>query len=690
MRNFRTAILLQALVLTATICFAQDQPTDSAPSGVPHTDDLAGIRERGVLRVLVKSSDEQHLPRKGDPLLYERRLAERFARSQGLKMQLVELDTFSHLLPALREGRGDLVAANLTRTPDRQETVSFTVPVDRMFEMLVLAPGIDVPESPQGLQGRLGVRAGSTFEQTAAGLLEASPDLEIVSFPGEIGAEAILDSVAAGSLDFTIMDSNRLTMFLTYRNDFQVGPPVSPERFLAWAVRQDASNLREALNSFLHVNRTLGDGTDYVADLPEIKEKGRIRMITRNNDATYFLWRGRLMGFEYELARRFADRHDVELEVVVAPTHEDMLPMLRNGQGDFVAALLTPTPDRSDDLVTFSGPYCYASEVVVGKASDQPMEGPADLAGRKVAVRRSSTYWKTLEDLRKLEGVDFEIVAVPENVETEAIIVGVAEGRYDLTVADSNLLELEMSLRDDIQGLLQVKEATPRAWAVQPRNEELLAAINAFFKDEYQSAFYNTTYNRYFDRSPKYETSWGEDGAGGRLSPYDDLVMEYADDYGFDWRLIVAQMYQESRFDPKARSWAGAVGLMQIMPETADYLGVEDLEDPRVSIETGIRYLRWVWERYSNRLDFDEHMWFTLAGYNAGQGHVYDARRLAGKMGLDPDVWFGNAEVAMLKLSEPEYHKEARHGYVRGTEPVDYVRKIRARYQAYVHLLEED
>jgi membrane-bound lytic murein transglycosylase F len=605
-------------------------------------------------------------------------------------MQLVELDTFAHLLPALQNGMGDLVAANLTRTPYREEIVSFTAPVDRMFEMLVLAPGQEVPESPENLQGRLGIRAGSSFERTADELRGSNPGLEIVKFPGEISAEAILDSVAAGSLGFTLIDSNRLTMFLTYRQDFQVGPPVTPERFLAWAVRQDSSELREALNSFLYVNRTLGDGTDYVADLPEIKKKRRIRMITRNNDATYFLWRGRLMGFEYEMAKRFADRHDLELEVVVAPTHADLLPMLRSGQGDFVAALLTPTADRADSLATFSGPKRHPSQGLVLKSTDKPMDGPADLAGRSIAVRRSSTYCKTLEDIRKLEGIDFEIVAVPENVETEAIIIGVAEGRYDLTVADSNLLELEMSLRDDLQGLFQVKEAAPRAWAVQPGNVELLAAINAFFEDEYQSEFYNVTYSRYFDRSPKYEAGWEDEGSAGRLSPYDDLVMDYADQYGFDWRLVVAQMYQESRFDPKARSWAGAVGLMQIMPETAEYLGVEDLEDPGVSIETGVRYLRWVWERYSNRLDFDEHMWFTLAGYNAGQGHVYDARRLAEKMGLDPDVWFGNAEVAMLKLSEPEYHNEARHGYVRGTEPVDYVRKIRARYQAYVHLLEEE
>ena len=123
---------------------------------------------------------------------------------------------------------------------------------------------------------------------------------------------------------------------------------------------------------------------------------------------------------------------------------------------------------------------------------------------------------------------------------------------------------------------------------------------------------------------------------------------------------------------------------------TAEELGAVDLEDPRVSVDTGLRYLKWVWARFPNRLDHDEHMWFTLASYNAGHGHVRDARRLAAQLELDADIWFGNVELAMLKLAEPEYSRQARHGYVRGTEPVAYVRKIRERYRAYVDLLDRE
>jgi membrane-bound lytic murein transglycosylase F len=194
-------------------------------------------------------------------------------------------------------------------------------------------------------------------------------------------------------------------------------------------------------------------------------------------------------------------------------------------------------------------------------------------------------------------------------------------------------------------------------------------------------------YTKYFERARHLSDGGAELRGDGSISPYDDLVRRAAEAHGFDWRLVVAQMYQESRFDPDAESWAGARDLMQVLPRTAQELGIDDLHDPEKSVEAGLRYLEWVRERFPASLDPAERMWFTLAGYNAGHGHVRDARRLARRLGHDPDRWFGHVERAMLKLSEPEYANRARHGFVRGREPVQYVRAIRDRYQAYVDLL---
>jgi membrane-bound lytic murein transglycosylase F len=175
---------------------------------------------------------------------------------------------------------------------------------------------------------------------------------------------------------------------------------------------------------------------------------------------------------------------------------------------------------------------------------------------------------------------------------------------------------------------------------------------------------------------------------GNGLSPYDEVIRRYAEQYGFDWRLITAQMYEESRFDPKAKSFAGARGLMQVLPKTARFMGFDKISGAEEDIHAGVKYLDWVRERFEPELPVNERTWFALAAYNAGHGHVADARRLAGQHGLDGDRWFENTEKAMLLLSKKQYASKARYGYVRGIEPVSYVRDIRQRYRAYVEISE--
>ena len=174
--------------------------------------------------------------------------------------------------------------------------------------------------------------------------------------------------------------------------------------------------------------------------------------------------------------------------------------------------------------------------------------------------------------------------------------------------------------------------------------------------------------------------------ASSGLSPYDQLVKETANKYQFDWRLITAQMFQESRFDPKSRSAAGARGLMQVLPRTAKELGYSNLEKPKQAIAAGIEYLNWTRERFSDDLPMHERMYFALAAYNAGFGHVKDAQKLATKMGLRADKWFGHVEKAMLLLQQPKYYNKTRFGYCRGSEPVNYVREIQQRYLSYVDI----
>jgi len=174
---------------------------------------------------------------------------------------------------------------------------------------------------------------------------------------------------------------------------------------------------------------------------------------------------------------------------------------------------------------------------------------------------------------------------------------------------------------------------------------------------------------------------------GGRLSPYDEILKKHSKRYGLDWRLMAAQAYQESLFDPEAESWAGAKGLFQLLPSTGLELGFEDLGDPEAGIQAGVRYMHQILARLEPRVPLKHRLRFALAAYNAGFGHLQDARRLAAEESLDPDKWFGHTEKAMLLLSQPRYYQRARYGYVRGSETVRYVSEIQNRYDHYVTLV---
>jgi membrane-bound lytic murein transglycosylase F len=305
-------------------------------------------------------------------------------------------------------------------------------------------------------------------------------------------------------------------------------------------------------------------------------------------------------------------------------------------------------------------------------------------------VRRSSPYWKDLQALRE-QGHAFELLAAPEDLETEELIEQVAAGAIDTTVADGHLLDIELARGVAVKSGIQMSEDRPHAVAVRDSNPKLLAALDRFIKKEYRGLVYNVLYKKYFTSQRQVRNlAAGRPRAGSdsSLSPYDEVTRTLAERYNLDWRLVVAQMFQESRFDPKAKSFAGAQGLMQVLPRTARFMGFDKIKKPEDGIHAGIKYLDWVRNRFEPDLPVNERMWFSLAAYNAGHGHVQDARRLARQKGWDGDRWFGNVERAMLLLSKKKYARKARYGYVRGIEPVSYVRNIRERYRAYIELAE--
>ena len=683
------------LLLALLVVVACDMPDEDGhdPSATGPAGDLDTIVERGTLRALRPQLVlSEHLPREGFSLDFEVDLIDAYARSRGLEIEWVYVESHVDLFPALLEGRGDLIAGNLTVTPQRKQQMRFTVPVAIAREQVVTRIDDGSIESIDDLVGRrIAIRPSSSFRATVDELVQSHPGIEIEDVPEKFDTEEIIRRVAVGDYDLTVADSNLIQAVLGYRDDVRSAIDLTDDRPIAWAVRPTSRKLLQDLNMYLtEAQLTDRVGSFATEDLETIEKRRVLRVLTRNNAASYFLYRGELVGFEYEFIREFARQQGLRLEIVVPPNSEDLLPWLVEGRGDIVAAAMTPTAGRRAQGVSFSKPYNFVSQVLVARSDEGELNGPLDLNGRQVVVRRSSAYWTTLEQLR-FSGVDFELIAAPEELETNEIIAHVAAGAFDLTVADSNTLDLELTWRDDVKGVFALTEEKPQAWAVRGTNPGLLAAVDQYIGREYRGLFYNVIYDRYFTDERRIRRHRAERAShGGVLSPYDAIVRRYAEQYGFDWRMIVALMYQESRFDPEAQSFAGARGLMQVLPRTAEQLGFENEQahDPEVGIHAGIRYLAWVRDRFDDELPVRDRMWFTLAAYNAGFGHVNDARRVAADEGLNPNRWFGNVERAMLLLSRPQYARGARFGYCRCTEPVNYVREILNRYNAYLESTE--
>jgi len=663
------------------------------------TGDLSALRKRGQLRILITPLNDKWLPRKGSAFSHEQEMAVKLAQRLNLEAVFIHVENFADLIPQLNAGRGDLIAAHLTITTARRENLQFTLPIDHSIEHLVSRIDDNATKHLKDLNDRrIAFRDQSSYQETIETLQKKYPDIQSNALSGQLHGDQIIDLLVNKKIDLTIMDSNILKILAEYRDDFKIGMALTPDRAQAWGIRKNNPELLRATNQFLsHEKLTKKQTSIFTDDFDAIKKRKTLRVITRNNAASYFLWRGELMGFEYELVKAFAKQHKLRLEIITAPSHDAQIPMLLEGKGDIIASFLTVTEKRQQQGITFSRYHHKASEVIVSRIDDKPIETINDLAGRSIYVRKSSAYWETLQSLKdqktNTQNIPFNLIAAPENMETETIIAQVANSKFDLTLADNHLLNIELTWRDDVQAAMVLGDVRDNAWAMRNNNPQLIKAVNQFIKKQYRSLFYNLTYDKYFKnahRIKKYRAQRIDLNPDGTLSPYDSLVKRYAQQHNFDWRLLVAQMYEESRFNPQAKSWAGALGLMQIMPRTAKEMGISNLKQPESSIKAGVQYLNWVRDRFEPELSIKNRMWFTLAAYNAGQGHVKDARRLARQQGLNPNIWFDNVEKSMLLLSKQKYFKKSRYGYVRGIEPVNYVRNIRNRYQAYLRFAEAE
>lgn len=656
--------------------------------------DWEEIRKSGKLVVLTAKHRDTcslsgGLHRIVSPADRELALLGKFAAENSLKLELVHLAEFPQIFTELDRGKGDLAAYMIRDTPERRKKYLMTRPVNETREVVFTAVNSAIKGNTlDSLRGHKGwILPGTSFQ----GSMEKLKDrLTFSLLKKNIPNDMLMDLVAQGRIEYSVMDEGYIDSWMAYNSGIRKVCPLPEKGHHVFLAKTGSDKLISRLDAFLKKTAQDKDFANPVADWDTIKKRGFIRVLTQNDAFCCYIRNGALVGFEYELVKHFAARNGLQISLVIPPKFADLTKWLAEGRGDLIAANFTMSEERAKqhpDLV-FCAPYGGAVEYMVGRENEKAAS-IRDLDGRKIAVRKGNSYFNTLKNLQA-QGAKFEIVLLPENLTTPRIITLVGKGKIDLTVADDVFIHLMQNNGVKVKKLFPVSEKHSYSWVVRKNNPKLASAVAEYFRKENRSAFFNLTSKKYYSPSNAKKAAPVTLNYGpGTLSCYDPIFKKYGDQYGFLWYFLAAQSYQESRFDVNATNRFGAQGLMQIMPRTAKELGFSDVIQPDNGIHAGTKYLSSLRNRFeSPEITSDNRLIFALASYNAGYGHIQDARKLALQRGLDPNVWRGNVEVALDLLSDPEFASKAKYGYCRSFETLRYVRNIMEHASGYERMLD--
>ena len=431
-------------------------------------------------------------------------------------------------------------------------------------------------------------------------------------------------------------------------------------------------------------------------------KSGKLRAVVDYNSTNYFVYRGRPMGFKYDLLQHLAADMGVNLEISVSNNLKETFNGLKKGRYDLIAKNLTVTKKR-EETIEFTVPLEETRQVLVQRKpknwqnmsklaiEDSLVRNQLDLAGKRIHVQKNTSYYRRLVNLSDEIGAEINIVE-DTIYGVEQLVAMVAEGEIDYTVCDENVAKVNQSYYPNLDIATPVSFPQNIAWAVRNDSGEWLKYLNNWIRNFKKTSEFRVLYRKYFEnsRSSTMVVSSFHSIGGGNISPFDDLIKAEAEKADMDWRFIAAVIYNESKFDPTAESWAGAYGLMQVMPESADLFHINDYEDPAQNIKVGVKLLKWLDDSFAEEIpDSTERIKFVLASYNVGLGHVKDAQRLAEKYGKDPTIWKDNVDYFLLNKSASKFYKDpiVHWGYCRGEEPYNYVNRVLETYQHYLNII---
>ncbi len=433
-------------------------------------------------------------------------------------------------------------------------------------------------------------------------------------------------------------------------------------------------------------------------DLAQILTEGKIVAVTDFTSTDYFIYKGEPMGYQYEMLVSLASDLGVKLELIAENNPDEALKMLRNGEVDIIVNDLSNVKSKRKVFKT-TNPYRHTNQVLIQRRNSSEngsnlntfIRKANDLANKKVFVQSYSASVKVLNNFIQENKVSLKVVEDTKNDE-EHLIDLVASGSIDYAVCDFAVAKIQSTIYSNIDFEMPIGGAYNLAWAVNSGSTDLLQKVNDWLSTFPKTAVYSSIYSKYYD-NPYMAIIKKSDffyASNGKLSVFDEQIKSESSSINWDWRLVASLIYQESKFNPTVRSESGAYGLMQFMPVTAEYFGIDQEAQPSVQLKMGIRYLKML-DKYLQdiKIPDEERLKFVLAAYNAGYGHILDARNLARKYGKDPNVWDNN--VAFFIQNKDEFYNDTvvRHGYLRGSETYKYVNEILERYDHYKNIIKQ-
>jgi len=639
--------------------------------------DLQEIQAAGRIRIVVRPGFFAS-PLRGIEHNDQEILIRQLAARLELDVEWLEARRADEVLPSLVNGLADVAIARFSPAELPTEEIAATEAVGWVEDLVVASRRLNIA-GIDSLAGRsLHVHASAANALLSSDLGRLEPPVKLVPVPEETPLEGILERTKGGRYDVCIADSDMVEV-MRGAGRIRILGPVTGQRPLVWAVRRSNSHLRAAINDFVFAEQVLGRGnrTPECRDLAQIRQAGVLRLVTRNSPTTCTIDRGGLEGFEYDLARTFARRLGVRLELSMAPPGRDPLDWLAAGYGDLAALHEPMDPDRAGAFLP-TEPYRAVDMVAVVPSNQDRPAAVEDMAGRPVAASRPvQALWRLMPLEPARDPFD-----LPVGGDALSALSEVSRGQVNAAIVDRDTARLELETRPDLQLGPVVMRQIPLVWVVSPGATRLQATASGYLRSVRRSGLVRQLALSELGRWRRFVPAHIPPVPDGALTPYDELLKGVARRESLDWRLMASLMYEESRFDPTAVGPGGSAGLFQFMPFTWRELGVQDPHDPIQAAPAAGLYLRRLMDQFVEA-PFGDRVAMAIASYNVGPRHVADARSMAREMGFDPNRWADSVETALLLLNDPEVARRFPAGVCRCRRAVGYTRRILRRYAAY-------